>query len=1533
MNKTLITALSLFLIFFLTSCDVFSQKAGTFSVKFSWEKDGEGNEIKPDIANGEFFVTVRIYEWAQGVNFPGDIGAHGRQLLQSEPVKMLEKGTKIEFGDLSYGDRRFITAEIRRGKDLTGGILFTGMSQLFDFKVGKHTEVNVEMSLTSTPGVDEEGNRIDAELRIVDESGNLRGYTNGDDLEVNLRLINAVSFTRVFIANKEELLKTDKGKEYQKPALAELEEKNSYEINEKWDLSFGLTEDEMAVLPELKVYARVENEYGQGLLLMARIALDNEPPELILAINPTYTNGSQPITLGISANELIRYDTLNLQTTNPKLEFNCPTPTRNESLSFSCTIETLDSSIADGEYEITVTASDQAGNISEETRTTLTIDREEPDLTFTVYKNGEEAEGLIYLKEDDEFEVNLVLSKEPSATPVVRLGSSSLDCRETEDLKYSCSTTIKPSTYPEGISDLSVAYQDMAGNQFNKTIVSGIRLDYTPPEIVGEVAVHIIKPVGCPLSSVSAVTSGSSIEITFTVSEILGEEGIPSVRGISGENIIDFSFTGQVGYLYLFKVDNIVSPAQGIYDLEIEMTDVAGNYRKVVKPGAFVIKTSSLASPSVKIPHNIVYRRVPWGSKETDGIRYYSIKAKEGVSVVDERAVEIIVYDGPDKFIASEIGRTSVFEGTFSEFELNRSDRSEVFIAVYDDACNSSETVKVLDVEWTATMGGKVRGRNLENPHRFTTTPIFYSSFVQNESINIEPSNENLNKLKHPDNNSVLRKTEAQWREVNIGNKPSPRIFHSMTYLPSRNKVVLFGGYKLDTGNFSNETWEWDVETGIWRDRTPITISPSPRYWASMTTDLSAGKVLLFGGVDQNNTYKNDFWEWDSFAGTWIQHTFDGTEPEKRVGSSMIYDPYRNKVILSGGLTYDDVTVELKSDVWEFDRKSITWSKVIPGNDIFLPVGRYLHSMVYCQSCNSVIMFGGSTDYNEPEPINDMWMWDGKNWAEIDVEGVEIPLQTLGSSIVYDRLKNQIIFHGSAGDVWEFEFTGSTTGKWSKVQNEGIKPSERFTTNAMAYDGKRNLAIVFGDSEGKDDIWQYELDSERWIERTVRDEKPSIRREHAMVYDSSRNRTVLFGGSDSENAHLNDLWEWDGINWAHIEPEGNKPLGRRGHRLVFDESINKTVLFGGYSSQTQFCNETWEWDGINWTQRTGDICSGTECSLCGTETVCPPGRYFHAMTYDNLNERIVLFGGERGGLSFLNDSWEWNGNQWEIIDDGNYPNRDGHSMTYDVIDQTVVLFGGREFDEDQNKTHFTNDLWVLDEDLWITVSPISERPSPRHRSSMVWDDSRKKILLFGGNSGAQNGETWEWNGKKSKWKRMFVTGAAPSARYSHEMVYDNVRERVLLFGGAGIGSDSNDTWEWGFANNRAAQIMTTFFSASEEDPETAEITSVSILFFAGGTGYPAPACTQQNGTEMFVWNSEYKGGAWMKAGKNLAGSDSVDKLLFATENPDIIRNLFYGDEKSINIAVVPTYENGCGDEEGEIAVDYAEVVVRYSITP
>ena len=102
-------------------------------------------------------------------------------------------------------------------------------------------------------------------------------------------------------------------------------------------------------------------------------------------------------------------------------------------------------------------------------------------------------------------------------------------------------------------------------------------------------------------------------------------------------------------------------------------------------------------------------------------------------------------------------------------------------------------------------------------------------------------------------------------------------------------------------------------------------------------------------------------------------------------------------------------------------------------------------------------------------------------------------------------------------------------------------------------------------------------------------------------------------------------------------------------------------------------------------------------------------------------------------------------------------------------------------------------------------------PSWRYDHAMVYDSSRGKTVLFGGqidlewisnvedNGFIYLGDTWEWDGASwTKAAEEDPSGVlAPTPRHSHAMVYDTSRRVTVLFGG-NIAAPGflGDTWEW-----------------------------------------------------------------------------------------------------------------------------------------
>jgi hypothetical protein len=227
-----------------------------------------------------------------------------------------------------------------------------------------------------------------------------------------------------------------------------------------------------------------------------------------------------------------------------------------------------------------------------------------------------------------------------------------------------------------------------------------------------------------------------------------------------------------------------------------------------------------------------------------------------------------------------------------------------------------------------------------------------------------------------------------------------------------------------------------------------------------------------------------------------------------------------------------------------------------------------------------------------------------------------------------------------------------------------------------------------------------------------------------MVYDSSLQLTFLFGGAVA-GANKNDTWQWNGEAWTQLADSGPSP--RFSHAMAFDPGRNRTVLFGGISSVNQeggpsVLQDTWEFDGEAWTQQ---------------EDGGPPGRGGHAMAYDLLAGRVVLFGGNPA----RDDTWAWDGKTWVQIAEFGPPGRENAAMA--ILPNGVVLFGGAP----SGALPF-GDTWEFDGKLWIQKQDIG--PKARLGHALVFDSRRNRVVLFGGTGGDQVNvpsgllsDTWE----------------------------------------------------------------------------------------------------------------------------------------------------------------------------------------------
>jgi hypothetical protein len=231
------------------------------------------------------------------------------------------------------------------------------------------------------------------------------------------------------------------------------------------------------------------------------------------------------------------------------------------------------------------------------------------------------------------------------------------------------------------------------------------------------------------------------------------------------------------------------------------------------------------------------------------------------------------------------------------------------------------------------------------------------------------------------------------------------------------------------------------------------------------------------------------------------------------------------------------------------------------------------------------------------------------------------------------------------------------------------------------------------------------------------------------------------------------------------------PSLRQGHAMAFDPVNARVVLFGG--SDQQFENDLWSWDGSLWHQ---------------VVTVGGPSpRMNHGLVCDSIRNRVVLFGGYGGS----GDTWEWNGSQWLARTPAHHPSpRDSFAMAFDSQRGRVVLFGGQD-----NNQVFFGDTWVWDGTDWTQLTPTAS-PLARRQGQLAFDGANGVCVLFGGQVGVWNAnqivnDTWTWDG--SAWQlRQPAHMPAPSA--NHKLTYDAARARVV---GHGFGNFLDSfSWEW-----------------------------------------------------------------------------------------------------------------------------------------
>jgi hypothetical protein len=305
----------------------------------------------------------------------------------------------------------------------------------------------------------------------------------------------------------------------------------------------------------------------------------------------------------------------------------------------------------------------------------------------------------------------------------------------------------------------------------------------------------------------------------------------------------------------------------------------------------------------------------------------------------------------------------------------------------------------------------------------------------------------------------AIRPVESVWRPIVPAHSPGKRAMAAVAYDTKRQRAVLFGGVAWFNGNdtvYDASTWEWDGQD--WHEMKPA-VSPPPRRLHAMAYDEKRGRVVMYGGQDQNGGLLADLWEWDGV--NWTQMC-PVCNPAGRFSHKMFYDPELEMVMLYGGsgqdkafgeawgwngtcwgnlpfstsapgllnspLVYDPlnhrVIAYMKDEVW-----GGTWIwQEAAWNRLALPVQPPLRieaNMVYDPGSRETALFGGDVD---GVGTKDTWIFDGTAWSELKTP-LAPPHRSAGSAF-YDPLRKSVVLYGGFNsnlvyeDMWELVIPG-----------------------------------------------------------------------------------------------------------------------------------------------------------------------------------------------------------------------------------------------------------------------------------------------------------------------------------------------------------------------------------------------------------------------------------------------------------------------------------------------------------------------------
>lgn len=289
---------------------------------------------------------------------------------------------------------------------------------------------------------------------------------------------------------------------------------------------------------------------------------------------------------------------------------------------------------------------------------------------------------------------------------------------------------------------------------------------------------------------------------------------------------------------------------------------------------------------------------------------------------------------------------------------------------------------------------------------------------------------------------------------------------------------------------------------------------------------------------------------------------------------------------------------------------------------------------------------------------------------------------------------------------------------------------------------------------------------------------PPGRKSHTAVWDPVSQQMIIFGGQQSSNnTNLNDVWlattsTTQNDSYTAETPSGQAPAARFGHVATFDSVNNRMTVFGGNSGSC--ANDVWVLTGANGQNGTP---AWQSLTTAGTK---PGARVYAGGVYDPNSNSLIVFGGSNCSGQFFNDVW--------------------------VLSNANGIGGTAS---------------------WTQLTPSGTPPQARESGSAVYDPTHNVLVIYAGDAGGSPfSDVWTLSNANGTagtpvWSPQSPTGTPPAARTGQSAVLDSVNNRMMVFGGTTATTTFADTWVLTTANGIGGTPAWSMISVTTTAPSVA----------------------------------------------------------------------------------------------------------------